>query len=55
VLNPIITFILMGILTWMQVTWIDGEHFSVLSILGALVALTGAILVVRKKKSPKET
>lgn len=54
VLNPIITFILMGILTWMQVTWIDGEHFSVLSILGALVALTGAILVVRKKKSPKE-
>lgn len=50
VLNPIITFILMGILTWLQVSWIDGEHFSVLSILGALVALTGAILVVRKKK-----
>ncbi len=49
VLNPIITFILMGILTWMQVTWIDGEHFSVLSIVGALVALAGAILVVRKK------
>ena len=52
VLNPIITFILMGILTSMQVSWIDGEHFSVLSILGALVALTGAILVVRKKKLP---
>lgn len=51
VLNPIITFILMGVLTWMQVTWIDGEHFSVLSIVGALVALAGAILVVRKKKS----
>jgi drug/metabolite transporter (DMT)-like permease len=49
VLNPIITFILMGILTWMQVDWIAGEHFSVLSILGALVALAGAILVVRKK------
>jgi len=53
VLNPIITFILMGVLTWMQVTWIDGEHFSVLSIVGALVALAGAILVVRKKKNPK--
>jgi drug/metabolite transporter (DMT)-like permease len=52
VLNPIITFILMGILTWMQVDWIAGEHFSVLSILGALVALAGAILVVRKRKSP---
>jgi LPXTG-motif cell wall-anchored protein len=50
VLNPIITFILMGILTWMQVSWIDGEHFSVLSIAGALIALAGAILVVRKKK-----
>ncbi|OFX57456.1 MAG: hypothetical protein A2066_21105 [Bacteroidetes bacterium GWB2_41_8] len=51
VLNPIITFILMGILTWMQVAWIDGEHFSVLSIVGALVALAGAILVVRKKRT----
>lgn len=51
VLNPIITFILMGVLTWMQVAWIDGEHFSVLSIVGALVALAGAILVVRKKKT----
>lgn len=51
VLNPIITFILMGIVTWLQVSWIDGEHFSVLSISGALLALTGAILVVRKKKN----
>ncbi|MFY9152590.1 MAG: DMT family transporter [Prolixibacteraceae bacterium] len=50
VLNPIITFILMGILTWLQVSWIDGEHFSVLSVAGALIALLGAILVVRKKK-----
>lgn len=50
VLNPIITFVLMGILTWLQVDWIDGEHFSVMSILGALIALTGAILVVRKNK-----
>lgn len=54
VLNPIITFILMGILTWMQVDWIAGEHFSVLSIVGALVALAGAILVVRRKKSKEQ-
>lgn len=51
VLNPIITFVLMGILTWMQVTWIEGEHFSFLSVGGALIALMGAILVVRKKKT----
>ncbi len=50
VLNPIITFVIMGILTWLQVSWIDGEHFSVLSVGGALIALLGAILVVRKKK-----
>ncbi len=50
ILNPIITFILMGILTWFQVDWIAGEHFSILSIVGALIALIGAILVVRKKK-----
>ena len=55
VLNPIITFVLMGILTWMQVDWIAGEHFSVLSIAGALIALTGAILVVRKKRNKEES
>lgn len=54
VLNPIITVVLMGILTEMQVSWIDGEHFSVLSIAGALLALTGAILVVRKKRNKNE-
>ena len=52
VLNPIITILLMGIFSWMQVSWIDAEHFSAQSIAGALLALTGAILVVRKKKVP---
>ena len=50
IMNPIITFVIMGVLTWLQVSWIAPEHFSVLSILGALLALSGAILVVRKKK-----
>lgn len=54
VLNPIITFILMGILTWLQVNWIEGEHFSLLSVGGALIALFGAILVVRKRKKREE-
>jgi drug/metabolite transporter (DMT)-like permease len=54
ILNPIITFVIMGILTWLQVSWIAPEHFSVLSVAGALIALTGAILVVRKKKIKKE-
>lgn len=54
VLNPIITFILMGILTWLEVSWIAGEHFSFMSVTGALIALAGAILVVRKRKKSKE-
>lgn len=53
IMNPIITFVIMGILTWLQITWIAPEHFSVLSILGALLALSGAILVVRKKRERK--
>ncbi len=55
IMNPIITFVIMGALTWLQVSWIAPEHFSALSILGALLALFGAILVVRKtkKQEPK--
>lgn len=53
ILNPIITFIVMGVLTWLQVSWIAPEHFSVLSVFGGLIALFGAILVVRKKRIPK--
>jgi len=54
IMNPIITFVIMGVLTWLQVSWIAPEHFSVLSIFGALLALFGAILVVRKKRKPEE-
>jgi len=54
ILNPIITFIAMGVFTWLQVSWIAPEHFSVLSVSGALIALFGAILVVRKKKVSEE-
>ena len=49
IMNPMITFIVMGILTELQVSWIDPERFSILSLIGAIVVLTGAVLVVRKK------
>jgi drug/metabolite transporter (DMT)-like permease len=45
-LNPIITFITMAILSHMQVSWIEPESFSLLSILGALSVLGGAITVI---------
>lgn len=54
IMNPIITFVIMGVLTWLQVSWIAPEHFSVLSVLGALIALSGAMLVVWKKRKPEE-
>jgi len=54
IMNPILTFVIMGVLTWLHVSWIAPEHFSVLSILGALLALGGAVLVIRKKKKTEE-
>jgi drug/metabolite transporter (DMT)-like permease len=45
-LNPIITFVTMAILTRMDVAWIEPESFSVLSLMGALTVLGGAILVI---------
>jgi RarD protein len=52
IVNPMITFAVMGILTKMNVSWIEAERFSLLSFLGAIIILAGAVLVVgRKKKS----
>jgi drug/metabolite transporter (DMT)-like permease len=53
-LNPIITFVTMAILTRMDVPWIEPESFSLVSVLGALTVLGGAILVISagwKKKN----
>jgi drug/metabolite transporter (DMT)-like permease len=57
-LNPIITFITMGILTYLSVDWIAHERFSPVTIFGASLVISGAFLVVKKSgkkktKSPK--
>ena len=49
-LNPIITFIAMGILGALNVDWIKAENFTLYSIVGALFVLAGAIMVVIPKK-----
>lgn len=49
-LNPIITFSVMAILGTMQFDWIDAEIFTIYSILGALLVLSGAIMVVIPKR-----
>jgi drug/metabolite transporter (DMT)-like permease len=50
-LNPIITFLIMGSLTFLKVGWITHERFSMLTVLGASLVISGAFLVVRKRKS----
>lgn len=55
IMNPIITFVTMGILTWMNVSWIAHERFTAMTILGASLVITGAILVVRKTKQKPDS
>jgi drug/metabolite transporter (DMT)-like permease len=50
IINPVITFITMGILTRLNVSWIAHERFSAITILGALLVISGAILVAKKQK-----
>jgi drug/metabolite transporter (DMT)-like permease len=50
IMNPLITFIIMGILTDMKVSWISGENFTLLSVIGAITVIAGAVMVVRKSR-----
>lgn len=51
ILNPMITFITMGILTELNVSWVEHERFSMVTVLGALLVFAGAFMVARKNKS----
>jgi len=50
ILNPMITFAAMEILSLMKVDWIELERFSIITFFGAALVLAGAILVVKKKR-----
>lgn len=50
ILNPMITLLTMSILSKMNVSWIEPEHFSSITILGAVFIFVGAVLVSIKKK-----
>jgi drug/metabolite transporter (DMT)-like permease len=54
IMNPMITFTSMGILTRLDVSWIAHEKFSLVTIFGALLVFTGALLVVRRTKKSKK-
>ena len=52
-LNPIITFVTMSILSTMDLPWIKGEIMTIFSIGGALLVISGAVLVVVAKKKKR--
>jgi RarD protein len=45
-LNPIITIFVMGVLGRLKVGWIEPEHISGLSLVGAISVLLGAMVVI---------
>ncbi len=56
VLNPLLTFTLMAVLAEAGVAWIQPEHFTLVTISGAAVVLTGAIMtILRKNRKGKTT
>jgi drug/metabolite transporter (DMT)-like permease len=50
ILNPMITFITMGILTEVNVSWVEHERFTLITVLGAVLVFMGAVLVAKKSK-----
>ncbi len=52
IVNPLITIAAMGVLTWMEVSWIEGERISALGVVGAVMILAGVSLAVKAKKAP---
>jgi drug/metabolite transporter (DMT)-like permease len=55
IVNPMITFITMGILTELNVNWVAHERFSIITILGAALVFTGAVLVVKRQRKNNRT
>ncbi len=49
-LNPFITLVTMHILPKVNPAWIEPEHIGISGYLGAVVAVTGVILVIRKSE-----
>ena len=44
--NPIITFITLMIMDYLEITWIRNENFTILTIVGAIMVIAGGVLTV---------
>jgi drug/metabolite transporter (DMT)-like permease len=48
ILNPLLTFGIMGLVSLTNASWITHEHYTILGLAGALVVLSGAIMTILK-------
>jgi drug/metabolite transporter (DMT)-like permease len=55
VLNPLLTVALMSIISHSGATWIKPEHYTMVTIVGAFIVLTGAIITIFRKNRPDKT
>lgn len=53
-MNPILTFIIIGILTALEVTWIEPETITPTAVIAALLVVGGAILAIAFAKPNKK-
>lgn len=53
-MNPIITFILMGILTYIEVSWIEPEVLTTKGLIAAFLVIFGAVMAVAFAKPAKK-
>ena len=53
-MNPIITFIIIGLLTYFEVTWIEPEKLTTRGVFAALLVVVGAITAVAFAKPAKK-
>lgn len=49
-MNPLITFAMMAILSYNNVSWIQAEAFTVMTLAGAFTVLVGVMMVVMKRR-----
>jgi drug/metabolite transporter (DMT)-like permease len=45
-MSPVITFLIMYLFMVLNITLVAAEHFSLLSIIGAAIALSGSVFVI---------
>jgi len=53
ILNPVITFVVMAYLSHIRVSWIEPETYTLCTIIGAIMALAGVIVIISKNVKSK--